>query len=203
MDKHEFLAFMLGQHLRSRNQNDLFGPTAFLAAHHRLQYALCALLVDMGLDPHRPNGEEDAAAALKFLRFSLPLHEIDEEEDLRCAVEAAARDDPDIARLFDLVVTGHAIDKRLAEPVCEGLGLMARGHKAFWSRDFTSAFLKLSRSLRRHLDWEEAVILPLAEEYLSQQVQASLLTCMAQRRGESSRMPFAYRRSYRNQESFF
>ncbi len=162
-------------------------PIDYLRAHHRLQLSLCNLLECLSSSLHHCRAAEFAEMAVRYLEDALPMHHEDEARDLREALELQPGFEPEDSLLFDLVEEGHWRDRELADPVLDGLTLLASGSFPTAPSRFVLALLQFAESLRRHVMWEERVIIPLAAERLSPQARAGLLACMLARRNATER----------------
>ena len=163
-------------------------PLTWLFAEHYRHRQLCSLVERVGTATVLLRDEVEEA--LNFLRFDLPLHIIDEEDDLfpllrrRCTAEdelgkalgalsADHREDIEAAaRLIDLM------ERALESGDPPGGNLADRRHfKEFASRE------------RRHIALENAVVLPIARLRLTPADLLNLARRMAARRGFAVALP--------------
>ena len=79
----------------------------------------------------------------------------------------------------------HQSVAKLAAQTIAGLDRLVAGSLPLGPLDFILSALQLVEILRRYLDWEERVLLPLALSRLTEEEQKSLGDSMARRRGMS------------------
>ncbi len=163
---------------------EAFGaPIDVLAAEHARQLALCDAMDRIVHNPRHGADAAEIAAIRDYLRHDFPLHVADEEDDLFPLLRRrwSAGDDPD--EVYELLRREHEEDKRLGEDVRADLGVLIAG-RAFG--DPARSLMNLSafsRIRRRHLAWENAVLLPRASAHLTAADCAELGRRMAARRG--------------------
>ena len=154
-------------------------PLEFIVAeHHRLR-DLCRLLDGIAEAPGSATIPADAI--LHCIEHELPLHVIDEEEDLFPLIRRRAKPRDGAERLLGLLSREHAEDDRLAGIIAQGL--RARGTADWDEAGFRIALASFSRCQRRHLTVENAVLIPLAELRLTAGDRDGLARRMAARRG--------------------
>ena len=154
-------------------------PLDFIVAeHHRLR-DLCRLLDALAEAPGSAAVPEEAI--LHCIEHELPLHVLDEEEDLFPLIRRRALPRDGAERLLGLLSREHAEDDRLAAIIA--CGLRARGTADWDETGFRAALAGFSRRQRRHLTVENAVLVPLAELRLTSADRDGLARRMAARRG--------------------
>jgi hemerythrin-like domain-containing protein len=157
----------------------LVRPLEFIMAeHHRLR-DLCRLLDGLAEAPASAAVPEDAI--LHCIEHELPLHVIDEEEDLFPLIRRRALPRDGAERLIGLLSREHLEDDRLAAIIARGL--RARGTADWDEAGFRAALASFSNRQRRHLTVENAVLIPLAELRLTAADRDGLARRMAARRG--------------------
>ncbi len=157
-------------------------PLNWLFAEHYRHRQLCRLIERVGTATVLL--DDEAREILAFLRHDMPLHIIDEEDDLfpllrrRCqpadeldavlgGLSAEHRDDLEHARALIVVLEQALIDGQ------------APGHDLETQRLFTDFALHE----RRHIALENAVVLPIARLRLTTHDLRSLSARLAARRG--------------------
>jgi iron-sulfur cluster repair protein YtfE (RIC family) len=154
-------------------------PLEFIVAeHHRLR-DLCRLLDGIAEAPGSATIPADAI--LHCIEHELPLHVIDEEEDLFPLIRRRALPRDGAERLISLLSREHAEDDRIAAIIAHGL--RARGTADWDEAGFRAALTSFARRQRRHLTVENAVLIPLAELRLMGTDREGLARRMAARRG--------------------
>ena len=163
--------------------NILLEPIDYLFADHCRQAVLCdaihhfvAHFFDDPLNPDR------AATILSCLEIDVNLHIADEELDLfprlRLRVKAADRF-PELLRLLD---KEHDRNRTLVEQVCADLKRLAQGQSLEDPDRFCRSASALAASHLSHLEWENAVLLPLARLRLTHEDLNAMGKTMAARR---------------------
>lgn len=182
----------MGKYVRHLNRGEYLAPTAvamlgkpleFIHEDHLRERQIC-ILIDEIAQGAKPDSDA-VSAVLRFLTIELPLHLMDEEEDLfpllRRRCEPEDKIDKVIARL--LKDHGHAgEDTPQAVALLEELANEARAPTQS-ERDMLLAYAAHSR---RHLILENAIILPFARLRLSETDLETLYIRMCQRRGLDS-----------------
>lgn len=168
-------------------------PLEFLSAQHRFQSALCDFFNALSTDLHWRRADEFSAMALRYLDGDFPRHQRHEASDLRQALELEPGFGSQESALLDLVAEAHLRDRELAAPVKEGLSRLASGGFPQNSGRFAIHLIQFAESLRRHIDWEEKVILPLAAERLPPEARHALLDSITAGGDRVSAPAFEYR----------
>jgi hemerythrin-like domain-containing protein len=129
---------------------------------HRIQAELCDSLEHIadGL----PN-DVDCKLCLQVvhaLRFEIPLHHRDEECALFPLIERRALPSDNIHDILARLALEHATDESFTSELLESLEILGNGEKVK-NPDMVGYMLRsFFESYRRHIHWENAVVLPLA-----------------------------------------
>ncbi len=182
LDRHDASA---DRHLRLLPSD----PIGFLYWHHYSQAICCELFVRLADNLNHRRSEEEAGAVLHYIRHELPLHELDEEQDLHWLVTAgqAAGTDTRIDRLFSKLIRQHRTDRELSEALLDGLTALAAGKPPSRPHGFIIKALQLAESLRRHVRWENRVFIPLVTQGLTRRDRLKLGQRLTARR--EARLP--------------
>jgi hemerythrin-like domain-containing protein len=145
----------------SRNALDL------IEYEHHVQAQICDCLEQIadglphGVDRHL------CAKVAKALRFELPLHHRDEEHGLFPLIEQRALPGDNIHDILARLALEHATDESFSTELLESLDALSRGAR-LKNPDMVGYMLRsFFESYRRHIHWENAVVLPLARSRLS------------------------------------
>lgn len=152
-------------------------PLDALAADHYRQRLILADLERLAASIDRDN--DDVAALLMHIEIEMPMHTLDEDEDLFPLLRRRAAPEDRMDRLLARLDAEHDSIKALAAEVRDILrGVLAGDMPGDRTplHGFTSAY-------RRHMILENAVLLPLARARLTQADLADLRSRMAARRG--------------------
>ena len=153
----------------------------FFAEHYRHRQ-FCKLVNEVAL-AHVFDGER-ISLLVNFLRFDLPLHIIDEEQDLFPLLRRRALPEDDVENVLGLLSAEHKADalqaaevRRLLE---DSLDRQAAPGMDPASRKALQAF---SSQELRHLALENAVVLPIARLRLTTKDLGGMSRRLAARRG--------------------
>jgi len=158
-------------------------PLDAILAEHQRQIALLDALKALLERLEEHSAAAEAKVLLRYLAEDLPLHMADEEEDLFPRLERRCRPEHGIRGILDQLSREHDLDSDLSAFLIEDLTRVADGlglaHLTRLSLN-ASAF---AETHRRHLDWENRVVLPLARELLGAEDLAAIGAGMTRRRG--------------------
>ena len=128
--------------------------------------------------------EEALSAAVAFLREDLPLHILDEEEDLFPLLRRRAVPEDDLERILGILSADHRIDQERVTHLLVGLNAALVAKKApGLDADLRALMLDFVTKERRHVALENAIVIPLARLRLSAIDLKSLSARLGARRG--------------------
>jgi hemerythrin-like domain-containing protein len=153
---------------------------------HHMQLLLCDALENIadGL----PSGVDHRLCrqVLDMLRDDVPLHHRDEERGLFPLIERRATPGDNIHAILVRLAFEHATDESYAgelieclETLCAGQPLSNPGMAGYMLRGFFESY-------RRHIYWENAVVLPLARARLTNADLDELGRAMTSHRGHGT-----------------
>jgi hemerythrin-like domain-containing protein len=157
-------------------------PIEFLYAQHDRQLVICAALDRLANAPDGEDATETAQLVLDYAATEMPLHLADEEKDLfprlieRCDPEDA------LDNIVDQLEHEHETDSALYHRLEHGLKAIARGAPLAHPEVFCSDAQSFSMLQRRHLNWENGTVLPLARQKLTPEDLAEMRDAMSARR---------------------
>jgi hemerythrin-like domain-containing protein len=158
-------------------------PIEFLFAEH---YRQRALLNHLDWIAREASGEacvKVVRMALDFLRHDLPNHVADEEEDLFPLLRSRCTPEDQVDAIFDVLAAEHAADETLVRTVIERLETIAASPNGLVDPALRVPIRAFVETQRRHLSWENALVLPLARRRLNSADLHKLSEGMARRRG--------------------
>ena len=157
-------------------------PIEVIREDHARQIKICTAIEERAEE--FASGHEPAMllSAMSFFKDELPRHIRDEEDGLFPLLERHAHESQQIARIIKQLRREHEFDDDLVSFILSDLEVMARGHDLPNPIRLVINIRAFSEGLRRHSSWEEAVVLPLAEQYLTQSEKQELQKNMAARR---------------------
>ena len=157
-------------------------PIKFILNEHDRQLEICdaleTLISVLDLEPVAGR----ASALLRFLTVDLPLHIEDEEQDLFPMLRAHCGAQGEIGEVLDQLAVEHEDDRDLACPIVADLEALSEGRAPSHPLRFHGNARAFCELQRRHLIWENRLVLPLAERHLSVADKAELGRRMAERR---------------------
>jgi hemerythrin-like domain-containing protein len=159
-------------------------PLDFLEAEHYRQRIVLDHL-DVLAQGVEPAGAAAAMVAetLRYMREDLPHHVADEERDLFPLLRRRAKPGDDIEFILALLASEHLRDHELSVGVIAALERRERGAANGRLPPLAVVVPAFAETQRRHLAWENALIIPRARHILGSSDLARLARSMAKRRG--------------------
>jgi cytochrome c553 len=169
-------------------------PLEALQEAHGRKQDLCDLL-EMIADALPSPDRALCMRAAAQMTIELPVHHADEDLGLFPLLRARCRSEDRIEPVLDRLSDEHMDDEASMEEIVLLLRRFAAGN----ARDDQGAAAGYAlrgffEGQRRHIAWEEAVVMPLARARLSQEDLAQLSECMDQNR--KGTRPCALRRGH-------
>jgi hemerythrin-like domain-containing protein len=162
--------------------NLLREPVDFLYAEHYRQLVLYDLIDDLARSGAAGESASIREAVIGYLRRDIPHHMIDEEQDLFPRLRRRLRPEDGAEAILDFLSETHRMERRSTAAVIE---LLRRADSIGgpdgdpWTARSLSAF---AENQRRHLAWENGLVLPLARRRLTRADLAVIGHNMARRR---------------------
>lgn len=175
----DVLAFP-GREVRSEELQD---PIEFIFNEHYRQRQLCDALDVLTSEMETGPVAELASNLIVFLTEDLRLHLEDEERDFFPLLRRRSEPEDGIEEVLDLLSEEHGLDEDLVEFLLEDLRTLASGHQLANPTRFLVNVREFAETQRRHLAWENALLLPVAKRRLDPPDRAELGRRMAARRG--------------------
>jgi len=161
--------------------NLLLEPIEYIFADHCRQMDMCCALEELANSS--PPDSQTAQAILVCLENDLHMHIVDEEMDLFPYLSARALPEDRFPELLRLLSTEHERDHALVDETCDGLHRIVRGKPLKNPEQFRRTAGTFAEIHLSHLNWENAVVLPLARRCLTVEELESIGRAMAARRG--------------------
>ena len=137
-------------------------PLDLMLIEHGLHQDLCDLLEEIADSlPNRVDGKK-ARQAANALKNDLPLHHRIEEEALFPLLVKYADDEDNVGEIVARLNDEHVVDESFAEELIEVLENLARGKSLEDANMFGYMLRGFFENYRRHIMWENSVVLPLA-----------------------------------------
>lgn len=155
-------------------------PLGHIAEEHWRQRAMLTALEALARSAEADRAS--AGAILTQLREELPIHMLDEDEDLLPLLRRRAEPEDEVERFISRLGADHAACAARITAVQDALAaLSTRG--APLDDAARALILEHAQAERRHLIFENAVVLPLARARLTANDKRTLALRMAARRG--------------------
>ena len=152
---------------RSCNSDQLRRPLDAIRSTHDGQLHFCDWLIDLAnaqdLGPVAANVEH----LLTYLTEDLPLHAKDEEADLFPLLQLRCLSEDRIEAMLERLDREHAAENFLAHHLVAELKVIAGGEQPSNSTRLFNDLRAFAVAQCRHIAWENAVVLPLANKRLS------------------------------------
>lgn len=159
-------------------------PLDWLFAEHYRQRQLCRAIEAAARLAPRPIGL--LPDIIDFLRHDLPLHVLDEEEDLFPLLRRRCPAEDDIHGVLGLLSSDHRAEAASAARLADRLEEVLRGGADRpMPPDLVRSMDNFTQRERSHIALENAVVLPIARLRLTPGDLAGLSRRLAARRGRS------------------
>lgn len=141
-------------------------PLGFIAHQHSLQNSLCDVLEKIADGLPNEVDRRLAVTAAAMLRYDLPLLHRDEEEGLFPLLESRCPPEDGMTALLAQLALEHKTDEGFAGELAEALDVIAQGQSVDSPEALGYMLRGFFESYRRHLYWENNVVLPIARKRL-------------------------------------
>jgi len=170
-------------------ENLLREPIEYIFAdHYRLRQIIATMdrLLTEGVYAQPPTDEAiaaDMAVIHAYLRDELSPHIADEEDDLFPRLELRSPADYETKQILATLHQEHEEDLALIQPLVSGHADLLAGKPAANKELFETSVVRFVETQRRHIIWENNIILPLARRRFSVEDMEEIGRDMAARRG--------------------
>jgi hemerythrin-like domain-containing protein len=168
---------------RQHEPEDFTRPIAVIESDHAIQLAICDVLDRIIQNPRHGAGEQEVATVHEYLCTQMPHHIADEEEDLFPLLRQRGAADDELEKILGQLHREHHMDRRLDDDLCRDLNCLIGGQPFADPVRFLMTAFAFGETQRRHLAWENAVVVSRARKYLTKADKAELGRRMAKRRG--------------------
>jgi hemerythrin-like domain-containing protein len=163
--------------------NLLREPLDYMLAEHFRQRKLCTMLEALVADSGRDGSAAAAAALIAYLRDELPLHIADEETDLFPILRESCQPSDNVETVLRGLIQEHETQYALATQLVERLLSFVEGGQPRPAPGFEDLASEFLAAERRHFEFENNVVLPLARRRLGPLDLQRIGRAMAARRG--------------------
>jgi hemerythrin-like domain-containing protein len=159
-------------------------PLDAMARDHASQLGICDCLEKIADSLPDEVDRDLCGTVIKSLKVDLPVHHRDEEEGLFPLLEQRAEPQDNITDVLARLALEHATDESFADELLDSLEALSRG-EAPQNPDMLGYMLRgFFESYRRHIFWENTIVLPLAQQRLGQSDLDILSERMARHRSQ-------------------
>ncbi len=158
-------------------------PLEFLLSEHYRQRVICNTLEMSPFDPRNALSKDEKKLIINHLSIDFPLHLADEELSLFPLLEKRCPPADNFVEILDQLMKEHEVDRRLIANVIGFLKAALADEEFVDFGPYRESTAAMTEAQRRHLAWENSVILPLAKRRLKPTDLADLGRAMARRRG--------------------
>jgi hemerythrin-like domain-containing protein len=142
-------------------------PLDLIEHEHQMQAQLCDSLERIADDLPDNVDRRLCAKVIESLQHEMPVHHRDEELCLFPLIERRALPDDNIHDILARLALEHATDESFASELLESLEGLSEGRR-LKNPDMVGYMLRsFFESYRRHILWENAIVLPLARARLT------------------------------------
>ncbi len=149
------------------SENDCIDPLDFILKEHVSHQKLCDLLEEIADVLPAGVDREKARRAANALKYELPLHHQIEEQALFPMLVKYADCEDNAGEIVTRLNEEHVVDESFAEELIEFLEQLAQGKRLEDANMFGYMLRGFFENYRRHILWENNVVLPLARRRLS------------------------------------
>lgn len=142
-------------------------PLGVLLADHAEQELLCDRLIELVENLDADGLAREADLLLRYLTRDLPRHMEDEERDLFPALRRLCDAGHGIHGILDQLSREHDLDVDLVDFITEDLRKIAAAMHLPQPTRLLINVKAFAETQRRHLDWENLMVLPLAREVMT------------------------------------
>ena len=158
-------------------------PLHIILTEHDRQRRVAEWLWTHSADQWLAPIQEQVATLLAYLTRDLLLHHRDEEDDLFPVLRARCVPTDGIETILAELDRDHAAESFLVRDIAVDLRVVAESRDLEAPARFFTSLRIFAEGQRRHLSWENRVVMPLAGKRLTRQDLETLGRNMAARRG--------------------
>ena len=159
-----------------------FDPVAWISNDHLRQQTACDVLERLIRNPRHSASGVDIEQTYWCLGEALPMHIADEEEDFLPLLARRCGLSDRFAEISATLRANHDTERHLADAVAGELKRLIDGEALSRPVRFFGDTIRLYRIIRRHIAWENAVLIPLARRRLRDLDYPYLMEKIGQRR---------------------
>lgn len=154
-------------------------PLDLIERQHFVQAQLCDSLERIAGDLPDNVDRRLCKNVIASLQFEMPLHHRDEELGLFPLIEKRALPVDNIHDILAQLALEHATDESFSAELSESFGMLSEGRKLTNPATVAHMLRSFFECYRRHIAWENAIVIPLARKRLTTSDLIELAKVMA------------------------
>ena len=144
-------------------------PLDIMEADHHFQNRLCDILERIADDLPDQVDQKLCSTAIHALTVEMPIHHADEEDGLFPLLEKRALPEDNLIEIIANLSIEHATDESFANELLDSLKTLSEG-KVPLNPNMVGYMLRgFFECYRRHLHWENTIVIPLARKRLMEE----------------------------------
>lgn len=149
-------------HTPDRRSGFARNPLDVIAHAHGMQLQMCDAMERIADGLPDDVDRRLCAQVASLLQFDLPLHHQDEEMGLFPILKKRALPEDALEGILDRLAAEHAADNDFASEIAESLDLLGHGGRPANPEMMGYMLRGFFERYRRHVEWENSLVLPLA-----------------------------------------
>ena len=163
-------------------------PIGFLEEAHNEQLRICDMLEEIADSLPLQIDRLKCFCAAGKLRTSVVIHQLDEDLGLFPTLRRRSNLDPGVRSSLERLEAEHIDDEGFAAEVVDALEVLARGRAVSSVETLAYMLRGFFVPLRRHVEWENVTILPLARRVLSVDDKSRLAARLVEDRQQADKI---------------
>jgi hemerythrin-like domain-containing protein len=169
----------------SEKQNPLArNPLEVIASAHALQVQMCDAMERIADGLPDEVDRRLCAQVASCLEFDLPLHHQDEEHALFPLLKKRALPEDGVDKILDRLAAEHSSDNDFASEIAEALETLGQGGRPANPEMLGYMLRGFFERYRRHVQWENTLVMPLARLRLTRDDLETLQSQMNENRSQ-------------------
>lgn len=161
-------------------------PLDMIAHAHAVQVQMCDAMERIADGLPDEVDRRLCAQVAACLQFDLPLHHHDEEEGLFPLLRRRAMPEDGVDQILERLASEHASDNDFASEIAEALETLGQGGRPANPEMLGYMLRGFFERYRRHVHWENQLVMPLARLRLTREDLDRLQAQMSENRRQAS-----------------
>lgn len=160
-------------------------PLDMIASAHAVQVEMCDAMERIADGLPDEVDRRLCAQVASCLQFDLPLHHHDEEEGLFPLLQKRALPEDGLDQILARLAAEHSSDNDFASEIAEALETLGQGGRPANPEMLGYMLRGFFERYRRHVHWENQLVMPLARLRLTREDLAALQATMNENRRQA------------------